>query len=91
MCLNFPRCSSRTNVHLQTAWTESNRKGTTAAGEWIFHRIFSNRPELKALFKLENVPLNKMASEPQFQKHARVFTDVLEMSVDSMDALGWWL
>uniref|UniRef100_A0A914XCJ0 Globin family profile domain-containing protein n=1 Tax=Plectus sambesii TaxID=2011161 RepID=A0A914XCJ0_9BILA len=79
--------SARQKQLIKTAWTESNRKGTHAAGEWIFHRIFSNRPELKTLFKLENVSLNKMTNEPQFQKHARVFTDVLEMSVDSMDAL----
>lgn len=74
---------------VRQVWRSCNaERGRGTAGVWIFKRIFAHYPYLKRLFNLHEVEDDRLLDDnPQFQKHAQVFTDVLEMIVDSIDAL----
>ncbi len=72
----------------QDGWQASKQKNNNSAGDWIFKRIFENHPELKNVFGMENVPKTKMAENPQFRIHAERLSDVLQMAVEGIDALG---
>lgn len=74
---------------VRQAWRSSSaEKGRSTAGVWIFKRIFAHYPYLKRVFNLHEVEdENLLDADPQFQKHAQVFTNVLEMIIDCIDAL----
>ncbi len=65
-----------------------SQKGASQPGIAILSRIFASSPELKVLFLVpESISGEALVDDPQFQKHAKVFTDTLQMCVESVSAL----
>lgn len=71
---------------VREAWHLANKKKGNA-GIWIFKWLFVNHPFLKDPFYLQSVPDDKLEENEKFLHHASVFSDVIEMIVDSMEAL----
>lgn len=82
------RLSERQIRLIRTGWTRVFQKGSTDIGKWIVRTLFTRHPDLKVTFGLDGVDDDQqLLNHPAYLRHSAVFTDLLEMVVESLDAL----
>lgn len=73
---------------IRSTWQEATATSKVAPGIKIFQNIFRRHPELKTMFRLEHVQtVDELSVEENFIRHARVFSNVIDLTVRNIDEL----
>lgn len=73
---------------IRQTWREVTSECKLLPGVKIFQNIFRRCPDLKKLFKLEHInDVEDLPNEDGFIRHARVFSNMIDLSVRNVDEL----